>query len=964
MVNANNYNQNLAIVGINIDSGSEEELDRFERTIYEGQQYKVSDNCVQSNNNFDLNINIKKIVENSIKDANIETNNKIAVIVTVDDKNDKTEVISQTELNNLPFTHTAISKTVFNGIEMAQKLLSVKEVDAVLICAVNQGSIVLKLENDARKKQQCIYAVINGLAITQASEITAATITQNCQTAFNNTGIKPEEVNYLEICENGIIESNKLEIKGLVEAYKTVKKLNCAVGSFKANTDNSNGLEINSLIKTVLCLYYRYIPAVPEWSKPQYSELWENSSFYVETQSKPWFLETETSQRIAAINSYSHGNLAHLILSEAASQERDNRYLAQIPYYLFPIAADESSILLEKIEKLAKIISESDSLIATASQTFINYQKHQNQTYAVAILGRNKKELQREIQRAIKGVKNAFETGENWKTPVGSYFTAKPLGKKGKVAFVYPGAYSSYVGIARNLFRLFPKIWDSPVIQNVYNRAANIEKLLYPRSINALTKRRLEDFEQQLMDSPLSMLESEVGFAGLMSTVLRDYFKLQPQVCFGYSVGETSMSFAQGIWGDFSQTSNGLNSSKLFTSRLSGSKEAVREYWGLTSENVVEWSNYVLMADVSTVKEQLKQEKRVYLTQINTPKEIVIAGETSACKRVINAIGCNAIPAPFNHVIHCEAMVSEYDELAELHTLPIDNKPAIEFYSAAKYKTIELDSEGMGNNIAKVLCQQFDFPRIINRVYEDGARIFVEVGAGNACSRWIGENIQQKEHTTIFLNRRGVNEHTSLIRGLAQLISHRVALDLSPLYSVSDSDNSKQEFKSLIQEDIWEQVSQPTLPKPPQKSVSSNSNHKIRNKKPENIVTVSPFYWGQFDKQELQTTANINYTNYVNFKFKETTNHQQIEKMNNLILENYPKTYEQKTSLPQQNNSSLVNHAKLDSFNKSRIKQIVETNLQTSQSQSIFLKNRQSTFNQMVKMVELQISLLGKGSKE
>ncbi|MBV6625860.1 MAG: type I polyketide synthase [Rivularia sp. (in: Bacteria)] len=951
MINTNTHNQNLAIVGLNINCGSNEELDRFERSIYEGEQY----NNYDESNYYDsqCNIDIAEIVDKSIRNANIEANAKIAIIVAAEEKK---EVIYQTELNNLPFTDTAITKNVFNGIEMAQKLLSVKEVDAVLICAANQGSIVLKLEEDARKKQQRIYAVINGLTITQTSNITAETVAKNCQIAINHAGIKPEDVNYLEICGNGIVEPNKLEIKGLHQAYQSLPKLSCAIGSFTAKPDNCHGSELQNLIKTVLCLYYRYIPAVCEWSKPKYPELWGNSPFYIKTQSKPWFIETETAKRVAAINSYSNGNLAHLILSEAASQKRDNRYLTQIPYYLFPLAANEQSILLEKLENLEKTISETNSLTKTATQTFVTYQKHQNQTYAVAILGRNKKELQREIQRALKGVKNAFETGENWKTPVGSYFTAKPLGKKGKVAFVYPGAYSSYIGIARNLFRLFPKIWDSPVIQNVYNRAANIEKFLYPRSLNALTKRQLESLEQQLMDSPLSMLESEVGFAGLMSTVLKDYFKLQPQACFGYSVGETSMSFAQGIWGDFSQTSSGLNSSKLFTSRLSGSKETVREYWGLTSKDVIEWGNYVLMANVSQVREQLKQEKRVYLTQINTPKEIVIAGDKAACQRVINAIGCNAISAPFNHVIHCEVMVSEYDELAKLHTLPIQNKSETDFYSAAEYGILNINSEVMGNSIAKVLCQQFDFPRLINRVYEDGARIFVEVGAGNTCSRWIGENLNKKEHATIFLNRRGVPEHTTLIRGLAQLVSHRVDLDLSPLYSVSYTDISKEKLKPFIQEDIWKQVSQPTLPKPQHKPLLSKSknqtNNQIQNKKPKNIVTVSPFYWGKFNQQELHTAANFNYRNT---KYKQTVNHHRVDNnMNNLILDSY-----QPKSSPQQNNTNLTNVSKLSSFNQNRVKQIVETNLQTSQSQAIFLKNRQSTFNQMVKMVELQISLLG-----
>ncbi|MFM8003577.1 MAG: polyketide synthase, partial [Dolichospermum sp.] len=37
----------------------------------------------------------------------------------------------------------------------------------------------------------------------------------------------------------------------------------------------------------------------------------------------------------------------------------------------------------------------------------------------------------------------------------------------------------------------------------------------------------------------------------------------------------------------------------------------------------------------------------------------------------------------------------------------------------------------------------------------------------------------------VSLNKRGVDDHTSIIKALAKLFSHRVQLDLSPLYSLS-----------------------------------------------------------------------------------------------------------------------------------------------------------------------------------
>jgi PfaB family protein len=284
------------------------------------------------------------------------------------------------------------------------------------------------------------------------------------------------------------------------------------------------------------------------------------------------------------------------------------------------------------------------------------------------------------------------------------------------------------------------------------------------------------------------MLESEVGFAGLMTAILKNYFQIQSPYAFGYSLGETSMMLAQGIWTSFKSTSDYLNSSPLFKTRLSGPKNAVRQHWGLPliHENKGEefWSNYILICSYSQVREVLKNEPLVYIPLINTPEEVVIAGETQACQRVIETLKCDAFPTSINHVIHCEAMQSEYEELVKVNTLPTQADSNTIFYSAAEYAPMKIDSHLIGKNIAKVLCQQLDFPRLVNHVYNDNIRIFIEVGVGSNCSRWISEILKHQEHLTVSLNKRGVDDHTSIIKALAKLFSHRVELDLSPLYSL------------------------------------------------------------------------------------------------------------------------------------------------------------------------------------
>ncbi|HLP89659.1 MAG TPA: PfaB family protein [Nostocaceae cyanobacterium] len=836
------YTPKLAITGIDCFLNNCQNSNEFEQIIYEGNQ-SFTPIITNENGNPEIELPITpekikhlsttelltlKVIHQACKNANFSANTKIAVIN-----------LSELEISPqlVGYIHPELSlvtqeKSVLSALDLAHQILHHHQTDAVVITAVNfaqektnitptnpnvqtliydknatenvmgegAAAIVVQLHHQAKQSHQRIYAVIDSISIIQNHDFSSTAVKQACEAACQIANIQINEIGYLEIFANGNSQQDTDEIQGLISAYATKNPyLSCALGSIKANIGDTNTASgIFSLVKTALCLYHRYIPAVPQWTDAKNPEIWHENPFYVATESKPWFVELGAKKRIAAISYLEQNrNYAHIILSEAEPpQQIASHTLQRTPFYLLAIAFDHPSSLVAEITTLQQTITDSPSLAIAASQTFQKYQQRQPATYTLVILGHNHQEITRELQRAIQGVKTAFDTGKDWLTPIGSYFTPQPQGKKGKVAFVYPGSFTSYIGLGRNLFRLFPQIYDDPLIKNVYNRVANIEKLLYPRSFKKLSKRQLETLEQKLIDDPVSMLESEIGFAGFFTAILQNHFQIQPQAVFGYSLGETSMMLAQGVWNSFQESSNYLNSSPLFKTRLSGPKNAVREYWGLptiTDQQSPEfWSNYILKFPASQLREIITKEQRVYIPLINTPEEVVIAGETQACQKLIDNLNCVAFPTSINHVIHCKPMQSEYPELVKVNDLPIQNIPTIPFYSAFEYAPLKIENQTIAHKIATTLCQQLDFPRLVNRVYHDNIRIFIEVGVGGNCSRWISETLQQKEHVTVSLNRRGMDDHTSIIRALAKLVSHQVKLDLSPLYFPTSSDSQPQ----------------------------------------------------------------------------------------------------------------------------------------------------------------------------
>jgi PfaB family protein len=665
-----------------------------------------------------------------------------------------------------------------------------------------------------------VYAVIDALACTLKEGIepkknpfptflSSETILRSCQQALSDAKADPGTIGTLEVLGSGFTPVDTAEITGLTRAYGSAGAgLTCALGSIQANTGylfSAAGLA--ALVKTALCLYHRVIPMVPQWSGPKKPELWADSPFYAAVETRTWFLDPGESERAAAVNVIGwDGSCTHLVLrdpyrvpsdpSRVPSNEiemstgatqgcRPNPFLQQAPFTLFPVSGNTQAELLQGLDLLQEKIQQSTDWKSAARWNFEAFQKKAGAEFALAVVGQDRDELLKEIEFAGKNLAEALEQKKSWQTPLGSVFAGDPVGKQGDVAFVYPGAFNSYVGLGREIFLLFPQLYEQVTRLTTDLGSTLQEQQLYPRSLEALSKEELTAMEASLSADPIAMMTSGSLMAVAFTMILRDIFKVQPQAAFGYSLGEIAMMFGMGIWDEADEIQAVLSTSPLFRNRLSGPQNAVRAYWGLPLIEKPEpglWSNYFLMSTAEKVAEAVALEERVYLTHINTPRQVVIGGDPASCQRVIDRVKCNSLKAPFDFALHCDAMRSEYEALIGLHTWQIAARPETRLYSAADNRPLALDSRRIAENISSMLCSSLDFPALIQQVYADGARVFVELGANANCSKWIDDTLKGRPYAAIPINRRGADDQVSMVRMLAKLVSQRVPVDLTALY--------------------------------------------------------------------------------------------------------------------------------------------------------------------------------------
>jgi len=284
----------------------------------------------------------------------------------------------------------------------------------------------------------------------------------------------------------------------------------------------------------------------------------------------------------------------------------------------------------------------------------------------------------------------------------------------------------------------------------------------------------------------MDISECGISFSVIYTMILAGYFKLFPESAIGYSMGETSMMASLMVWKDPGQLSGKLKETEVFSKALHGELTAVRKDWGLPDlkegDEKFIWESYTLLADRDVVQEAVKNEERVYLTLINTDNEVVIAGDPASCVRVAEKIGCRYFPLRLDLAIHSKPAWSEYDNIVNLFTLPTEEASGIKFYSSSCYMPLPMRSKAVANSIARAFCDPVDFPRLVRKVHDDGGRIFIEAGPRQICSQWINEILKDQEFAAVPFNIKGTKDQVSMVRALAQLVSHRVNVDIKPLF--------------------------------------------------------------------------------------------------------------------------------------------------------------------------------------
>ncbi|MFE4458086.1 beta-ketoacyl synthase N-terminal-like domain-containing protein [Nocardia tengchongensis] len=286
--------------------------------------------------------------------------------------------------------------------------------------------------------------------------------------------------------------------------------------------------------------------------------------------------------------------------------------------------------------------------------------------------------------------------------------------------------------------------------------------------------------------SPDSAMD-QVGAAavlGLVHTALtRDVLGLHPDAIIGYSSGESGAMAAGGAWqrlGDLLATGR---ASELFDVDLGAPLRAIKPVWeraGIAGER---WKNYVVNVPRADVERALADEAAAHLLTVCTADRCVIGGEESAVARVLDRLGdVVSMPIPYDIAAHAPEVAAVRDRWHALVVRPVSEVPGTTFYSCATAEPLELTPENVADAVIAQGIGFIDYPALIERLYADGIRIFVEHGPSGLCTGWIRQILGAREHVAVALDGDAHRGLRGLMSAVAELAAAGLDLDIEALW--------------------------------------------------------------------------------------------------------------------------------------------------------------------------------------
>ncbi|MCP4806816.1 MAG: SDR family NAD(P)-dependent oxidoreductase [Proteobacteria bacterium] len=631
------------------------------------------------------------------------------------------------------------------------------------------GILLLKRLSDAERDGDRIYAVIQGFGGSSDGKgkgITAPNIQgqkRALRRAYADAGMDPVEVDLIECHGTSTVVGDKIEVEALSEVIgegRRGARGPIRIGSVKSQIGHlKSAAGAAAMIKAALSLFHKTLPPSVGFSTPREDVPFHTVPLQVQTSAEPW--QAEGWRRAAGVSAFGFGGTNfHAVLVEHAARSATPRAATTPTVEVLerPVPEGIWAVSAPDLQGLSRALDRVRRGEATAWNPTMPLR--------LAAAADSVEERADQVEKADKAIRKG--RGFDLLRMRSIHLEDTPC--DGKLAFLYTGQGSQYLGMGLDLAERFP------VVKATFDEADAIMEPELGRPLRDYIAARVHDDEAESFEA---LRATEISQPATLTidiaiTRLLGNYGIFPDLVAGHSLGEYGALVAAGVL--------------TFDDALRAVSARGREMAGLVIEDPGKMASIAASAEM--VNEVLAEiPGYVVPANKNSPKQTVIAGASDAVEAACESFrsrGITVYPLPVSHAFHSAIVAPASKPLGKvLKRLGVKSprRPVTTNVTSRWYPT---DPAEIVDLLSRQVASPVEWVNQVERMYAEGTRVFVECGPKRALTGMISAILDSRPHRAMSTNHPKLGGERTFRDALAGMVAMGFPTEASPATSVPD----------------------------------------------------------------------------------------------------------------------------------------------------------------------------------
>ncbi|MFL5340796.1 MAG: acyltransferase domain-containing protein, partial [Gemmataceae bacterium] len=478
------------------------------------------------------------------------------------------------------------------------------------------------------------------------------------------------------------------------------------------------------LIKAALALYHKVLPPTLKVEQPAKALTPGSTPFYLNTVKRPWLPRPDHPRR-AGVSAFGFGGSNfHCVLEEHRPEMPGVDWDGSVQIVaLSSGSADGIESLLSEWERVPTA-----DVAAKAAESCRSFRSNQ-EWRLLLVVAKDTSDLPKlasSARRLLDGIgSTAFAH-----SPDGVFLGRGPAA--GKLAMLFPGQGSQYVGMLRDLACKFPQMHQSLIEADrgfLPQGGRRLSDFIYPQP--AFSAEAKAEQERELRTTQVA--QPAIGAVSLGALRVLQAFGVEPGATAGHSYGELTALCAAGCFDAEALHQLSRTRGRLMADAANGDAGAM----------LAVHSNSISLERAIT-----EESLHVVVANRNSPTQTVLSGATAEIERTAQALEKRRIRTtglPVAAAFHSPLVADAAKPFrAALDSVRVQaaGLPVFANSTAGRYPD---DPEQVRSLLAGQLAKPVEFVREVEAMLAAGVRTFVEVGPGQTLTRLVDAILKESD---------------------------------------------------------------------------------------------------------------------------------------------------------------------------------------------------------------------------